>query len=122
MQGIMGLAESQPQEAGGQIDPSKFSPVIESYAKNNPREFNRDILAGIAEVDPAAADEFIRELAAMNLSPEVIDALQEMVDGILAAPEDYAEDRMALLAEGSLINCASRGISSSSSSSSLQVF
>jgi hypothetical protein len=100
MQGIMALPEGQPQEAGGQIDPSKFSPVIESYAKNNPREFNKDILGGIAEVDPAAADEFIRELAAMNLSPEVIDALQEMVDGILAAPEDYVEDRAALLAEG----------------------
>jgi hypothetical protein len=100
MQGIMALPEGQPQEAGGQIDPSKFSPVIESYAKNNPREFNKDILGGIAEVDPAAADEFIRELAAMNLSPEVIDALQEMVDGILAAPEDYTEDRMELLAEG----------------------
>ena len=100
MQGIMALPEGMPQEAGGQIDPSQFSPVIESYAKNSPREFGRDILNGIAEADPAAADEFIRELAAMNLSPEVIDALQEMVDGILAAPEDYAEDRMALLAEG----------------------
>lgn len=100
MQGIMGLAEGQPQEVGGQIDPSQFSPVIESYAKNSPREFGKDILSGIAEVDPAVADQFIRELASMNLSPEVIDALQEMVDGILAAPEDYAEDRKNLLAEG----------------------
>lgn len=100
MQGIMALAEGQPQEAGGQIDPSQFSPVIESYAKNSPREFNKDILGGIAEVDPAAADQFIRELAAMNLSQEVIDALQAMVDEILSAPEDYIEDRKALIAEG----------------------
>ena len=100
MQGIMALQEGMPQEAGGQIDPSQFSPVIESYAKNSPREFNKDILGGIAEVDPAMADEFIRELAALNLPPDAIDALQEMVDGILADPQSYAEDRMELLAEG----------------------
>ena len=100
MQGIMGLPEAPPQEAGGQIDSSKFSPVIESYAKNSPREFNKDILGGIAEVDPALADQFIRELADMDLPPDAIDALQEMVDGILAAPQDYAQDRMELLAEG----------------------
>lgn len=100
MQGIMALQEGQPPEAGGQIDPSQFSPVIESYAKNSPREFGRDILNGIAEVDPALADQFIRELAALQLPPEAIDALQEMVDGILAAPQDYAEDRAGLLAEG----------------------
>lgn len=100
MQGIMGLPEAPPQEAGGQIDPSKFSPVIESYAKSSPREFNKDILGGIAEVDPALADQFIRELANMDLPPDAIDALQLMVDNILAAPQDYAEDRMGLLAEG----------------------
>jgi hypothetical protein len=100
MQGIMALPEGMPQEAGGQIDPSQFSPVIESYAKNNPREFSKDILGGIAEADPALADQFIRELATMNLSQEVIDALQLMVDNILAAPQDYAEDRKGLIAEG----------------------
>ena len=100
MQGIMGLQEGQPQDMGGQIDPSKFSPVIESYAKNSPREFGRDILGGMAEADPALADQFIRELAAMKLPAEVIDALQLMVDNILANPKTYAEDRLELIAEG----------------------
>jgi hypothetical protein len=100
MQGIMALPEGQPQEAGGQIDPSKFSPVIESYAKNSPREFNKDILGGIAEVDPALADKFIRELAALDIPPEAIDALQLMVDGLLNNPGNYAQDRQELLAEG----------------------
>lgn len=100
MQGIMGLQEGQPQDMGGQIDPSKFSPVIESYAKNSPREFGRDILGGMAETDPAMADQFIRELAAMKLPAEVIDALQLMVDNILANPETYAVDRAEFIQEG----------------------
>jgi hypothetical protein len=100
MQGIMGLQEGQPQDMGGQIDPSKFSPVVESYAKNSPREFGRDILGGMAEADPAMTDQFIRELAAMKLPAEVIDAFQLMVDNILANPETYAEDRAEFIAEG----------------------
>jgi hypothetical protein len=99
MQGIMALPEGQ-QEPRGQIDPSKFSPVVESYAKNSPREFGRDILGGMAEADPAMTDEFIRELAAMKLPPEVIDALQLMVDNILANPETYAVDRAEFIQEG----------------------
>ena len=58
MQGIMGLQEGQPQDMGGQIDPSKFSPVIESYAKNSPREFGRDILGGIAVVAAGTVNRF----------------------------------------------------------------
>jgi hypothetical protein len=100
MQGIMGLQEGQPQDMGGQIDPSKFSPVVESYAKNSPREFGRDILGGMAEADPVMTDQFIRELAAMRLPAEVIDALQLMVDNILANPETYAEDRAEFIQEG----------------------
>lgn len=99
MQGIMSLSEGQ-QEPMGQIDPTQFSPVIESYAKSNPREFNNDILGGMAQADPALVDEFIRSLASMNLPPEIIDAMQMMIDGILSDPEDYAQNRAEFIKEG----------------------
>lgn len=99
MQGIMSLSTGQ-QEPMGQIDPTQFSPVVESYAKSNPREFNNDILGGMAQADPALVDEFIRSLASMNLPPEIIDAMQMMIDGILSDPEDYAQNRAEFIKEG----------------------
>ncbi len=100
MQGIMGLQEGQDMEQTGQIDPSKFSPEIEGYARANPRQFSRDILGSIAEADPALAQQFVTALSSMQLPPEVIDALQLMVDNILADPSTYVEDRQELIAEG----------------------
>lgn len=99
MQGIMSLPEGQ-QEPMGQIDPTQFSPVVESYARSNPREFNNDILGGMAQADPAAVDEFVRGLAPLNLPPDVIDAMQMMIDGILAEPENYTANRAELIKEG----------------------
>jgi hypothetical protein len=99
MQGIMSLAEGQPSEQGS-FDPSNYSPLIESYARSDPKQFGRDILGGMAEVDPNLVDDFIRQLAAIDLPPEIIEALQLMVDGILASPENYAQDRAELIAEG----------------------
>ena len=100
MQGIMGLMESQGPEETGQIDLSQFSPEIEGYARANPRQFNKDILDGIAEADPALAQQFVAALSSMQLPPDIIDALQLMVDEILADPENYAEDRLELIKEG----------------------
>lgn len=100
MQGIMGLSDGMPQEGMGQLDPSKFTPIIEDYAKANPRQFSRDILGGIAEVDPAVADQFVQALASMQLPPDLIDAMQLMVDNILNDPQNYAENRVELIAEG----------------------
>jgi hypothetical protein len=99
MQGIMSLAEGQPSEQGS-FDPSNYSPLIEGYARSDPKQFGRDILGGMAEVDPNLVDDFIRQLAAIDLPPEIIEALQLMVDGILASPENYAQDRAELIAEG----------------------
>jgi hypothetical protein len=99
MQGIMSLSEGQ-QEPMGQIDPTQFSPVVESYARSNPREFNNDILGGMAQAEPALVDEFIRSLASLNLPAEVLDAIQTMVDGILSDPEDYARNRAEFIKEG----------------------
>lgn len=97
-QGIMALEGAMPQSSG--IDPSQFSPVIESYARSNPKEFNQDLLSGMAEADPAVVNEFVQALSQMRLPQEVIDALQLMVDNLLADPANYAENRAILIQEG----------------------
>jgi len=99
MQGIMSLAEGQQMDQG-QLDMSSYSPEIENYAKTQPRNFSRDILGGMAEVEPETVDRFIRQLAAMDLPPDLIDAMQLMVDNILANPGQYAQDRVELIEEG----------------------
>jgi hypothetical protein len=99
MQGIMSLPEGQPSDVGS-FDPNNYSPLIEGYARSDPKQFGRDILGGMAEVDPNLVDGFIRELAAIDLPPEIIEALQLMVDGILSDPSTYVEDRAELIAEG----------------------
>jgi hypothetical protein len=100
MQGIMGLPEAQPMPTGGSIDPSQFSPVVESYARSNPKEFGQDILSGMAEADPALIEQFRAELASMQLPPEVVSALQLMVDSIIEEPENYDEMRVEFIKEG----------------------
>ena len=100
MQGIMGLSNAQtPPDMGG-IDPTQFSPVVESYARNNPREFGQDIISGMAAADPALVQEFTQALSTMRLPTELIDAMQQMIDDILANPEEYSEARKEYIAEG----------------------
>jgi len=100
MQGIMGLSNAQAPQDMGQIDPSQFSPVVESYARSNPREFGQDIMASMAQADPALVEEFTRTLMSLRLPTEIIDAMQLMVDEIMDSPEDYTEMRTGYVKEG----------------------
>lgn len=99
MQGIMSLSEGQDTQ-GAMFDPANYSSAIEGYARANPEQFKRDILGGMAEADPQLVDRFIRQLAQIDLPTEVIDALQLMIDNILANPADYEQDRAELIEEG----------------------
>ena len=103
-QGIMALPQAgmqaptaQPQAA---IDPKNFSPQITDYARMQPEEFGQDIMSGMEAADPAMVAEFKQALAGMQLPPEVIDALGDMVDAILADPENYEEDRASAIQVG----------------------
>ena len=93
-QGIMSLPEGRPQ-----IDPSLFDTEIKNIAKSDPKAFKNDLLTSLEEVDPQVVAEFKAELSQMSLSTEVIDALQVMVDEILASPEKYEEIRAKYLAQ-----------------------
>jgi len=103
-QGIMALPQAgmqaptaQPQAA---IDPRNFSPEVTDYARMQPEQFGQDILGGIEAADPAMAAEFKQALAGMQLPPEIIDALGDMVDVILKDPENYDEIRTEFISEG----------------------
>jgi hypothetical protein len=103
-QGIMALPQAgmqaptaQPQAA---IDPKNFSPQVFDYAQMQPDQFGQDILGGMEATDPALVAQFKQALTGMQLPPEIVDALGQMVDAILAEPEKYAEIRADFIAEG----------------------
>ena len=103
-QGIMALPQAgmqaptaQPQAA---IDPKNFSPQVFDYARMQPDQFGQDILSGMEAADPALAAEFKQALAGMQLPPEVIDALGDMVDAVLAEPQKYDEIRAQFIESG----------------------
>lgn len=56
----------------------------------SPTEFNEELLSAASEADPIAVAEFKAELRGLELPPEVLSVLNQMVDEILANPADYA--------------------------------
>jgi uncharacterized protein YneF (UPF0154 family) len=66
----------------------------------SPQEFSNEMLAGASQVDPQAVAEFTQELQSLDVSPEELDALNDLVDQILANPEQYDQLRQQFLAQG----------------------
>jgi hypothetical protein len=66
----------------------------------SPQEFSNEMLASASQVDPQAVAEFTEELQSLDISPEELDALNDLVDEILASPEQYEELRQKYLAQG----------------------
>jgi hypothetical protein len=66
----------------------------------SPQEFSNEMLAGASQVDPQAVAEFTQELQGLDMPPEVLDALNDVVDEILASPERYAELREQYIGQG----------------------
>ena len=82
------------------------APTMEDFAafeqirqEVSPSELNETLLATAAEADPMAVAEFKSELRDLDLPAEVLDALDGMVDEILASPERYAEIRAHYLTQ-----------------------
>ena len=96
MEGLMSLPQGAMDQGMG-VDPELISPVVSSYAKNDPRSFNRDMLSALNEADPALIQQIQAELADAQLSREEIDAFRLAIDRILANPEDYETIRKELL-------------------------
>lgn len=72
----------------------------QARSQMDPKEFGTELLSAAEQTDPAAVQEFKAALQNLNLPPEIIDALNQMIDLILANPQDYDQIRKALIAEG----------------------
>ena len=95
-------AMEMPQEAGANPfeDPNTMAVYDQMRQTVSPKEFGDEMLAGAAQVDPQAMAQFRSELSQIDLSPEDLDMLNNMVDEILANPERYAEVRAKYIEMG----------------------
>lgn len=66
----------------------------------SPQEFSNEMLASASQVDPQAVAEFTEELQSLDVSPEELDALNDLVDEVLASPEQYDQLRKKYLSQG----------------------
>ena len=95
-------AMDMPQEAGANpfADPNTMAVYDQLRQTMSPKEFGDEMLAGASQVDPEAMAQFREELSQIDLSPEDLDMLNNMVDEILATPEQYAAVRAKYLEMG----------------------
>ena len=91
-----------PQEAGANpfADPNTMAVYDQMRQTVSPKEFGDEMLAGAAQIDPEAMAQFRNELSQIDLSPEELDMLNNMVDEILANPEQYAAVRAKYIEMG----------------------
>lgn len=93
----MGMpAEMAPQGPS----PEEMAIFDQMRQQISPQEFSNEMLAGASQVDPQAVAEFTQELQGLDMPPEVLDALNDVVDEILANPERYDELREQYMAQG----------------------
>lgn len=89
---------AMPQAAAPAGMPPDQMAIFEQMREQiSPQEFTNEMLASGSQVDPQAVSEFTQALSGLELPPEVLDALNTLVDTILAAPEDYAKLRQQAL-------------------------
>jgi len=103
MPGMAGLppqaATQAPAGPAETMTPENLAVFEQMRQEIPPSEFSEDLLSTAAEADPLAVAEFKAELRGLNLPPEALDVLNQMVDEILAAPDRYPEIRARYLAQ-----------------------
>jgi len=104
-QGIMALPMGGMQGPTAQPPAQLFDPAASAAFEQvrqqiDPREFGQELLSAAEQTDPAAVQQFKQAIERMQLPPEVIDALGQMVDAILAEPQNYAQIRQEFINEG----------------------
>ena len=95
-----GDVQMPEQGANPFADPNTMAVYDQMRQTMSPKEFGDEMLAGASQVDPAAMAQFRKDLSEIDLSPEELDMLNNMVDEILATPEQYAAVRAKYLEMG----------------------
>jgi hypothetical protein len=99
MEGIMGLPNA-PMDGGAMaLDPAVNDPLLRSMATSNPKQFRTDMMSGLEEADPQLVAQFRNSLSQIQMPPELLAALQMIVDAVLENPEGYVAIREMLLKE-----------------------
>jgi hypothetical protein len=90
-----------PQQAANPYDDPQTAAVYDQMRQTvSPKEFGDEVLAGASQVDPQAVAQFRDDLSQINLPPEALDLLNNMVDEILASPQQYDQIRAKYLEMG----------------------
>ena len=89
-----------PLQSPEQMTPENLAAFERMRQEMPASEFNSEILSSAAEADPMAVAEFKSELRDLNLPPELLDSLNQVVDAILESPENYAALRQQFLNDG----------------------
>ena len=98
-EGIMSLPAG-PMGSTPLEDPAVESALSTLRASVSPTEFSQDLTYSMAEVDPVAVEEMLRELDALDLPPNAWQALEDLVQYLLENPEDYDEVRQDVVSGG----------------------
>jgi len=101
-QGIMALPQGMqaPTAQPPAVDPAAEAAFEQARQQISPKEFSDEIMGAAEQVDPASVKELRQALSAINLPPEVIDAMQQMVEVILQNPQDYGAIRSEMISDG----------------------
>ncbi len=94
-----GMDQLPPQAADQQMTPENLAVFEQMRQEIPPSEFSADLLASAGEADPVAVAEFKAELQGLALPPEVMDVLNQLVDEVLASPDQYMQIREKYLAQ-----------------------
>jgi hypothetical protein len=82
------------------VDPQALAAFEEARSQINPAELGTELLKAGEQIDPIELKSLRDNLKAANLPPQIIDAIGQMVDAVLAEPDKYQELRAGFLAEG----------------------
>jgi len=85
--------ETPQQGANPFADPNTMAVYDQMRQSVSPKEFGDQVLAGAEQVDPQEVAKFKSALDQIQMPPEALDLLNNMVDEILANPKQYAQIR-----------------------------